>query len=285
MATLLTPAREPAPWRAALRPARWAEALLALAPLVFAGLLADPPSTRLAVQTALALALIAAAGDAVGFAASRRSAFASTLAVCCAAGGLLLAAWAQRLAPPLATHGVRSVGPLGWSLLLLGLCVADALLLRLWLPADVLAVAGGYVLRAAGGASALQLSPTRWLVLCSFLLGLFVGLGRHGWRIDPDARRPGSRRPDVQRAAEVAGVLAVASYVLYALSSDTQASVGSRDLIWTAPLVALLVARHREHIRLSFGRDPLELLLRDRLSLGAFMLWIASVLFVVYRRW
>jgi hypothetical protein len=285
MATLLTPAREPAPWRAALRPARWAEALLALAPVVFAGLLADPPSMRLALQTALALALIAAAGDAVGLAASRRSAFASTLAVCCAAGGLLLAAWAQRLAPPLATHGVRSVGPLGWSLLLLGLCVADALLLRLWLPADVLAVAGGYVLRAAGGASALQLGPTRWLVLCSFLLGLFVGLGRHGWRIDPDARRPGSRRPDVQRAAEVAGVLAVASYVLYALSSDTQASVGSRDLIWTAPLVALLVARHREHIRLSFGRDPLELLLRDRLSLGAFMLWIASVLFVVYRRW
>jgi hypothetical protein len=89
----------------------------------------------------------------------------------------------------------------------------------------------------------------------------------------------------VQRAAEIAGVLAVASYVLYALSSDTQASVGSRDLIWTAPLVALLVARHREHIRLSFGRDPLELLLRDRLALGAFMLWIASVLFVVYRRW
>ena len=285
MAIPLTPAREPAPWRAALRPARWPECLLALAPLVFAGLLADPPSTRLALQMTLALLLIAAAGDAVGSAASRRSAFASTLAVGCAAGGLLLAAWAQRLAPPLATHGVRSVGPLGWSLMLLGLGVADALLLRLWMPADALAVAGGYVLRAAGGASALQLAPSRWLVLCSFLLGLFVGLGRHGWRPDPDARRPGSRRPGVQRAAEIAGLLAVLGYVVYALSSDTQLSVGSRDLIWTAPLVALLVARHREHIRLSFGRDPLELLLRDRLSLGAFMLWIASVLFVVYRRW
>jgi len=29
----------------------------------------------------------------------------------------------------------------------------------------------------------------------------------------------------------------------------------------------------------------LELLLRDRLALGAFLLWIAAVLFVVYRRW
>jgi hypothetical protein len=285
MATPLRSAREPSSWWTALRPARWPEALLVLAPLVFAGLLADTISVRLAAQAALAFLLVAAAGDAFGVAAVRRSLPIASLATGCALAGLALATWTQHLAPPLGTYGVRAVGPLGWASALLALSVVDSLLLRMWVPADALAVASGYVLRAAGGAAALQLLPSRWLVLCSFLLGLFVGLGRHGWKPDPDARRPGSRRPGAQRMSSLVGALAVAAFVIYSLQPETQASVGSRDLLWTAPLVALLVARHREHIRLSFGRDPLELLLRDRLALGTFLLWIAAVLFVVYRRW
>lgn len=285
MATRLRIAREPAPWWAVARPARWAESLLVLAPLVFAGLLADTLSTRLALQTALAFGLLAAAGDAVGLTATRRSIVASALALACAAAGLVLAGWTQRMAPPLSTHGPQALGPLGWGVALLLLSVTDGLLLRRWVPGDVAATAIGYVLRAAGGAAALQLLPSRWLVICSFLLGLFVGLGRHAWRPDADPRRPGARQPTVQRAAELAAVLAVGSYVLYSLSPETEASVGSRNLLWTAPLVALLVARHREHIRLSFGSDPLALALRDKLTLGAFMLWIGAVLFVVYRPW
>lgn len=285
MAIPLRTAREPSPWWTALRPARWPEALLVLAPLVFAGLLADALSVRLAAQAALAFLLVAAAGDAFGLAAVRRSLPVGCLAAACALSGLALAAWTQRLAPPLGAYGVRSIGPLGWASALLALSVADALVLRLWVPADALAIACGYVLRAAGGAAALQLLPSRWLVICSFLLGLFVGLGRHGWKPDPDVRKPGSRRPAAQRTASLAGALAVAAYVVYSLQPETEASVGSRKLLWTAPLVALLVARHREHIRLSFGRDPLELLLRDRLALGAFLLWINAVLIVVYARW
>ena len=285
MAIPLRSVREPSPWRAALRPARWPEALLALAPLVFAGLLADSFSVRLAVQAALACLLVVASADAFGMAVARRSLALSVLPAGCALAGLALATWTQRLAPPLGAEGVRAVGPLGWTSMLLVLAAVDALVLRTSVPADALAVACGYVLRATAGSSALQLLPSRWLVICSFLLGLFVGLGRHGWKSDPDVRRPGSRRPAAQRAAWAAGVLAVAAYVVYTLAPETEASVGSRKLLWTTPLVALLVARHREHIRLGFGRDPLELLVRDRLALGAFLLWINAVLIVVYGRW
>lgn len=285
MATQLRTAREPGSWRLALRPARWSEALLVLAPLVFAGQLSDPRSTQLALLTAIAFGLLTAAADAVGFVATRRSLANSALALGCAAAGLALAGWAQRHAPPLGARGPEALGPLGWGVLLLALGVADALLLRLWIPADVLAIAVSYVVRAVGGAAALRLPPSRWLVICSFLLGLFVALGRHSWRPNVEARRPGARRPAVQRATELVALAAVGSYVLYTLSPDTEASIGSRGLLWTAPLVALLVARHREHIRLSFGRDPLTLALRDKLALGAFLLWIAAVLFVIYRPW
>jgi hypothetical protein len=289
MATPLRTAREPSPsplsWRAALRPARWAEALLVLAPLVFAGLLADPPSMALALQAALAFALLGAAGDAVRHAADRRRRASAVGAAACAVLGLALAWWVQLRAPPLSGTGPASLGTLDWGALLLGVSLADALLLRLWVPASVAATAVSYVLRAAGGAAALQLLPSRWLVICSFGLGLFVALGRHAWRVTPDTRRAGARRPAVTLAADITAALVAASFVAYALSPETEAAIGSRDLIWTAPLVALVVARHREHIRLSFGRDPFELLLRDQLALGAFMLWITAVLFVIYRPW
>ena len=43
---------------------------------------------------------------------------------------------------------------------------------------DVLAIAGGFVLRAVGGAVAVAVPISQWLLVCTLLLALFLGLAK-----------------------------------------------------------------------------------------------------------
>jgi 4-hydroxybenzoate polyprenyltransferase len=295
---------------ALLRPLHWSKNLLVLAPVVFAGRLADPPSLRQACLMAASFCLLASGGYALNDLLDRerdrhhpkkrdrplasgrlRAPAALALGVVCAAGGLLLAALVQRDAPPLAQHGPASVGPASWAALYLGLTLVYSAALKRVVVLDVLALASAFVLRAVAGAAALQLPPSRWLLVCSFFLALFLALGKRRTELaqlgaatrDSRPMFVPYRLPALDRLLVAAAFLAVGSYVLYTLADDTLAHVGSRRLLLTAPLVAWLVARHREQLRTARGGDPVAMLLGDRPVVAVFLLWCAAVLLIVYR--
>lgn len=293
-----------------LRPLHWSKNLLVLAPLVFAGRLTDPPSLALAGWLTLAFCLLASGGYALNDLLDRErdrhhprkqqrplasgrlgGGAALLLGSACAAGGLLLAASVGQQAPPLAAHGLASVGPLAWAATYLALTLLYSAVLKHIVVLDVLALAAAFVLRAVAGSAALQLLPSRWLLVCSFCLALFLALGKRrtelaqlgaaAWESRP-VLVP-YRVPVLDGLLAGAGALAVGSYVLYTLADDTLAHVGSRRLLYTAPLVAWLVARHRVQLRAGRGSDPVAMLLGDRLVVAVFLAWCVAVLAIVYR--
>jgi 4-hydroxybenzoate polyprenyltransferase len=280
--------------------------------VVFAGRLTDPPSLRLAGMMAASFCLIASGGYALNDLLDRerdrhhpvkrrrplasgqiRAPAALALGIACIAGGLLLAARVQRAAPPLELHGPASAGPLSWAAAYLGLTLVYSTVLKHVVVLDVLALGAAFVLRVVAGAAALQLLPSRWLMICSFCLALFFALGKRRSELAQlGAATRNSRTMLVPYRLSaldallfVAAILSVGSYVLYTLADDTVAHVGSRNLLYTAPIVAWLVARHRQQVRESRGSDPVAMLLGDRLVVAAFLLWCAVVLAVVYKPW
>ncbi len=297
---------------ALLRPAHWAKNVVVLAPLVFAGRLLDPPSVRLALLTAAALCLLSSAGyvlndvhDAPADAhhpAKRdrplaRGKFgtgaAAALAVGCLAGGLALARAVQQSAPPLFTSGLGALGVFDLSLLYVGLTLAYTLLLKRVLVLDVVVLSLGFVLRTCAGSAALQLLPSRWLLLCGFCLALFLSLGKRC--LELRQLGPGTLLtrpmfaayplPLVGRLLDVSALLCVGSYVAYSAAADTVAHVGSRALLLTAPVVALLVLRHLRRIHAGRGSDPVRMLLTDPVSVGGFFVWLGGVVTVIYKPW
>jgi 4-hydroxybenzoate polyprenyltransferase len=292
-----------------LRPLHWSKNLLVLAPLVFAGRLADLPSLALAGTMLASFCLLASSGYALNDVLDRRHdrhhpakrgrpvaagrmgvGVALGVAVACAAAGLLLAAHVQRRAPPVFDHGLSSRGPLDWALAYLALTLAYSVLLKRLVVVDVLALACCFILRAVAGSAALQLQPSRWLMLCGFCLALFLAFGKRRTEVARLGATQHDSRPmrvpyglaALDAAVDVAAALSVLAYVLYSLADDTVAHVGSRRLLWTAPLVAWLVARHRAQLRTGRGGDPVAMLLGDRLVVAVFLLWCAGVLAVVY---
>jgi 4-hydroxybenzoate polyprenyltransferase len=156
---------------------------------------------------------------------------------------------------------------------------------------DVLTVAIGFVLRAVAGAAAIRVEISGWLVICTVLVALFLALGkrRHEYlTLHGDAA---GHRPILAEYSEsfldqmVAVVTAstVTAYALYTMSPDTVAKFHTRWLPLTLPFVLYGIFRYLYLLyRRELGGNPSDLLLSDRALLINTVLWMVSLLVIIY---
>jgi hypothetical protein len=283
---------------AAIRPTSWAVDLLVLAPLVFAGRMLDPPSVRLAGMTLLALLCLGTGISLLDAWRTKREAVLLGTGAIFVAAGIAVASTIAHRAPPLEVDGLAAVDVLDWCLAYAVLSALDVLLLSRVAVADVLSATARVLLRPLAGAAALQLAPLPGVLGLAAALGLYLVFARRRLEL---AARPAPAADHVagdtlrlfEMCTDVAAAMIVIAWVVHALSPQTVTSVGSRDLIWTVPLVLWLVWRHRGHVRRGSvpradgkrftSADPVAMLLADRMSMAALLIWFAAVLQVVYR--
>ena len=156
---------------------------------------------------------------------------------------------------------------------------------------DVLTVAIGFVLRAVGGALAIGVDISGWLLICTILIALFLALGkrRHEYlTLEGEAAR---HRPIL--AEYSAGLLdqmiavvtasTVTAYALYTMSPETVAKFHTQLLPATLPFVLYGIFRYLYLLyRRQLGGNPSELFLNDRALLLNTIGWIIAVLLIIY---
>lgn len=156
---------------------------------------------------------------------------------------------------------------------------------------DVLTVAIGFVLRAIGGALAIGVDISGWLLICTILIALFLALGkrRHEYlTLEGEAAR---HRPIL--AEYSAGLLdqmiavvtasTVTAYALYTMSPETVARFHTQLLPATLPFVLYGIFRYLYLLyRRQLGGNPSELFLNDRALLVNTVGWILAVLLIIY---
>ncbi len=272
-----------------LRPEQWLKNGFVLAPLVFAGRLLDAGAWERAVVAAAAFCMLASAAYVVNDLADRESdrlhpakrnrplasgevgtAAALVLIVLCAvAGGGLAVALGPRFAAVAGAY--------------LALTLAYSFLFKRAVFLDVITVAAGFVLRVVGGAEAIPVPVSPWLILCAWLLALYLALGKRRAEIVLLGEAAGDHRrvlgrytlPLVDQAIAVVLGATVVAYALYTLSPDTVARVGSTALIYTVPLVVYGLLRYLYLLhRHELGGSPARALLTDPPLLLCVLLWI-----------
>jgi 4-hydroxybenzoate polyprenyltransferase len=153
---------------------------------------------------------------------------------------------------------------------------------------DVTVIAIGFVLRAVGGAVAVAVPISPWLLLCAFLLALFLGFGKR--RAELATLGTGAARhrialrgytaPLLDQLVRITAVSALVSYATYTVVSTSVPDNGS--MLLTVPFVAFAIFRY---LYLVYGRglggSPEHLLFRDRWLLGAVVLWGVLALVVM----
>src|SRR6185295_4755065 len=181
-----------------LRPAQWTKNLVVFAGLLFGRKLAEPA----AVLDALAVfCLLSGAVYLVNDLADRESDRQHPLkARRPIASGALPARAAAAAALALVAAALAAAWPIGdrffaVAIAYLGLQLLYSGPLKHIMIIDVLTIAIGFVLRAAAGAIAVQVEISHWLLVCTILLALFLGLAKRRQEIVLLAAAASNHRP------------------------------------------------------------------------------------------
>lgn len=282
-----------------LRPHQWIKNGFVAAPLVFSRQLGDLDrvlATALAVLAFCALSgAVYAFNDVRDAEADRRHPAKRRRPV--AAGHL-----SERAA--LAWSAALAMGALGGCLLIhwklaafaaayLVQNIAYTLRLKQIAFVDVSLITSGFLFRVLAGAAAIAVPASGWLLVCTGLLAMFLGLGKRAhelaWaertgRAASTRAALGGYRLDVLRVAMLTlAVTTCAAFLVYTLDAHTIAAFGTSELAYSTPFVAMGIVRFL-FLALWWPKDesPTEAMLKDPWSLLALAGAAATMLYVIY---
>jgi 4-hydroxybenzoate polyprenyltransferase len=192
---------------------------------------------------------------------------------------------ALALAGGLALAAVALTAALGLSALLylgafLALQAAYTLALKEVVLVDVMAIGALFVVRAAAGANAVRVPISPWLLLCTALLALFLGLAKRRGELvlvgaDATPGRPVLAGYSLELVDQLVSVVAASTVIAYALY--TFSARDSKAMMVTIPFVLFGVFRYLLLIhRHDLGEEPENVLLSDRPILLCVAGWAVS---------
>ena len=280
-----------------LRPHQWVKNLFVAAPLVFARRIGDGQA---ALRTAVALAIFCLLSSAVylvnDLADLEKDRAHPVKRLRPLASGALSPALGRALAAGLAL-GALGAGALlapaffvvGLGYLLLNLAYSGGLKRLAFV--DVACLSLCYLLRVLGGAVAIPVAASRWLLACTLLLSALLGFGKraHELRVAGDSGRAqrealgGYRLGVLQRLLASLGLLTTITYLAYTRSPHARELFRTGRLAWTVPFVAFGVFRFISLAsRRTDAESPTDSMLRDLPFVANLVLYAVAVLVILY---
>ena len=281
-----------------LRPDQWTKNLIVFAGLIFGQRLLDATALGAAIWAFVIFCGLSSAmylvNDLVDRNEDRRHPVKRTRPI---ASGALSTGSAMTWAIVLIGVSLTASFSFSWTLgvvsvTFVGLLTAYSRLLKHLVILDVLAIAAGFVIRAIGGAVAVDVPISQWLLVCTLLLALFLGLSKRRHELVLLGNLAAEHRRSLDQYSpqlfdQLISVVAAAtlvSYAFYTLEPSTVENFGTNKLTWTLPFPIYGIFRylylvHREQ----GGGNPAEMLLRDRPLLACVALWVVAIVLIIYR--
>jgi 4-hydroxybenzoate polyprenyltransferase len=156
---------------------------------------------------------------------------------------------------------------------------------------DVISIAIGFEFRVWAGSVCLNILPSIWLQFCVFVLAIFLGfIKRRHEKVSLYDKAAEHRGVLVHYTAYfldqmimISATLCIVFYSLYVLSEEVTRRVGGGHIAYTLPFVVYGVFRYLYLVHVKkLGGDPGEILLRDFSFTLNTLLWISSIIFILY---
>ena len=173
---------------------------------------------------------------------------------------------------------------LGVSLAYFLLIILYSLFLKHIAIIDVLTISSGFVLRAIAGCLAIKVSVSPWLIICAFLVALFLALGKRRHELILMENSASSHRKVLDgfssemldKMMTIVTSVLIMSYSLYTfLTNNTGMMVTLPIIIYGIFRYIFLV--HSKNV----GGEP-ELLFKDKEMLICMALWVTSIAVMLY---
>ncbi|HEX4406732.1 MAG TPA: decaprenyl-phosphate phosphoribosyltransferase [Polyangia bacterium] len=279
-----------------MRPHQWVKNLFVAAPLVFARLLADRHAALCAAAAFGIFCLLSSAvyfiNDLVDVEKDRAHPVKCRRPI---ASGALPPDAARVIAALLSVGALLGATQLGTAFAgIAAIYLVLNLSYSLWLKkvafVDVACLSAGFLLRVLGGAFAIGVPASRWLLVCTLLLSALLGFGKraHELRVSGESGRAQRdvlgryHLPTLRRLMGVLGVLTTVTYLVYTRSMHARA-VFNVELIWTVPFVAFGIFRFNWIVtRKTDAESPTDSMLRDPLFVANLVAYGVAVVLLLH---
>ena len=285
-----------------IRPHQWLKNVFVLIPMFFGGSLLDPEDIRASLLTFLAYSFVASSvycfNDINDIEADRRHPVKckrplASGAVSMGTAWMLMALMFVLAALMTALLGDRGhilkVGGVLLFYYILNICYCAKL--KQYAIVDVCIVAFGFVLRVLAGGFATDITLSKWLVLMTFLLTLFLSFAK---RRDDVLRMNETGEPPrkntirynltfINQAITITASVTLVCYIMYTVSPEVVARLGSDLLYLTSVFVLLGLLRYIQITVVDKkSGDPTKIMLRDRFTQLVVVLWALTFLILIY---
>ncbi len=285
------------PLRAAVktaRPQEWVKNVFVFAGLLFSGKFNDPHDILLATLAFISFCAISSAGyyvnDLMDVELDRKHPKKRFRPL---AAGELSTGAAKTIAPLLAAIAIAiAFATVNWEvgLMVVGYGIAQvaySLGLKQIVIVDVMTLAGLFILRVAAGASAVDAHASEWLILCTGMFALFLGVTKRRQEAVSELHQGTSTRPvlehyslpflDQMVALVTTGT--ILSYSIYAVNSPL---IGNQ-MMWTIPPVLYCIFRYLYLIYdRADDRSTAAIIVEDRPLIAGVAVFAATAFLLLY---
>ena len=152
---------------------------------------------------------------------------------------------------------------------------------------DIVLLVLGFVLRVIYGAAIVGSSTSAWVYLTVFSLSFYLGLGKR--RNELAKGKDGTRKvlqyysyEFLDKFMYLCLTLAVTFYALWSADGDIVEKYGTDKLIWTVPLVIIILMKYSADIESNSYGDPVDVVMHDKALLLLGVLFALVMVFLIY---
>lgn len=278
-----------------IRVPQWSKNLFVFAPLIFSGYLLIPQKLTATIITFFAYCLAASGAyllnDSIDAKSDRMhpQKMSRPIANGCLSIPIALACscifFAGSILATLFVHPYAAA-TIGTYILL---NIAYSLLLQKILIVDILCVASGFLLRVWTGSIVIDVAPSEWLLLSTFLVALLIAAGKRKSEILSLGDEAANHRETLNRYSipfldQVLGLITAASIVSFSLYTFTKAA-SHPGVIFITIFVIYGLLRYLYLLNTKRrGTDPLVILATDLPSIINGCAWVGAVIYTIYFR-
>ena len=159
---------------------------------------------------------------------------------------------------------------------------------------DVFFISFGFMLRVLGGAAAISVFISSWMILTTIFISLFLAISKRRAELSQvinqeniEKQRKVLREYTVEFADQLNTIAAagtIISYALYTVSERTVLTFGTEKLIYTTPFVIYGIFRYMYLMhRKNLGESPTSIVTKDIPIMLTVFFWFIACVSIIYK--
>ena len=152
---------------------------------------------------------------------------------------------------------------------------------------DVTILMIGFIIRLVYGAQIANIEISNWLYLTIMTGAFYMGFGKRRNEI----RKQGDKSREVLKKYNkefldkfmyVCLILIVVFYCLWCIDINTISRIGNSYIIWTVPLVLIILMKYSLDIEMDSFGDPVDVIINDKILIALSIIYSISFIAILY---